>query len=258
MAGPLGTRRKRSHGRLWVVALLLALAIAGAVYALIDKDAYHPTTVMILMVMGGLALWFAIAVLFYLSGAFSEISTEGAGWVSGGDEHVGPALRSLKRQERPRSVGANEQWPAIPVVINRDRRACTGDLVLTGHRLYFICYQDESVAKAMGGKAVAQQFGILGALVLSLMTKKSAKRKEAEIEQARAESRRLPLEDRAVQHPLSLSLAASEVTRFVHSGLSGTRLEAGEKKYSFLEIDKGAFPMIKDWCDQNGIETKGL
>ena len=257
MPGPLGTQRKRSHGKIWVVALLLALAITAVVYALIDREAYHETTVLIMMVMGGLALWFAIAVLFYLSGAFSEIATEGAGWVSGGEEHAGPALRSLKRQARPRTVAA-EQYPAIPVVMNRDRRACTGDLILTGHRLYFICYQDESVAKAMGGKAVAQQFGILGALVLSLMTKKSGKRKEAEIEQARAESRRLPLEDRAVQHPLSLSLAAAEITRLVHSGLSGTRLEVGEKKYSFLEIDKGTLPMIKDWCDQNGIETKGL
>jgi len=254
MPGPLGTQRKRSHGKLWVVALLLTLAIAGAVYALLDKEAYHQTTVLIFMVMGGLALWFAIAVLFYISGAFSEISTEGAGWVSGGDEAARPPARRL---ERPRST-VEEQWPAIPVVINRDRRACTGDLILTSHRLYFICYKDESVARAMGGKAVAQQFGILGALVLSLMTRKSGKRKEAEIEHAREESRRLPLEDRAVQHPLSLSLAASEVTRFVHSGLSGTRLEVGEKKYSFLDIDKGALPGIKDWCDQNGIETKGI
>jgi hypothetical protein len=252
MPGPLGTQRKRSHGKIWVVALLLALAIAGVVYALIDKQAYHQTTILIMMVMGGLALWFAIAVLFYLSGAFSEISTEGAGWVSGGEE---AARKPMRRMERSR---VEEQYPSIPVVINRDRRACTGDLILTDHRLYFICYQDESVAKAMGGKAVAQQFGILGALVLSLMTKKSGKRKEAEIEQARAESRRLPLEDRAVQHPLSLSLAASEVTRFAHGGLSGTRLEVGEKKYSFLEIDKGVLPMIKEWCDKNGIETKGL
>ena len=252
MPGPLGTQRKRSHGKIWVVALLLSLAIAGVVYALIDKEAYHETTILIMMVMGGLALWFAVAVLFYLSGAFSEISTEGAGWVSGGEEAV---RRPVRRMERTKT---EEQYPAIPVVINRDRRACTGDLVLTSHRLYFICYQDESVAKAMGGKAVAQQFGILGALVLSLMTKKSGKRREAEIEQARAESRRLPLEDRAVQHPLSLSLAASEVTRFVHGGLTGTRLEVGEKKYSFLEIDKGVLPTIKDWCDRNGIETKGL
>jgi len=254
MPGPLGTQRKRSHGKLWVVALLLALAITGVIYALIDKQAYHETTILIMMVMGGLALWFAIAVLFYISGAFSEVSTEGAGWISGGDEHVGPARRPERRQARR----PEEQYSAIPVVINRDRRACTGDMILTSHRLYFICYQDESLAKAMGGKAVAQQFGILGALVLSLMTKKSTRRKEAEIEQAREESRRLPLEDRAVQHPLSLSLAASEVTRFSHGGLSGTRLEVGEKKYSFLEIDKGAFPMIKDWCDQNGVEAKGL
>jgi hypothetical protein len=217
MPGPLGTQRKRSHGKIWVVALLLALAVAGVVYALIDKEAYHQTTILIMMVMGGLALWFAIAVLFYLSGAFSEISTEGAGWVSGGEEAV---RRPVRRMERQR---VEEQYPAIPVMINRDRRACSGDLILTSQRLYFICYQDESVAKAMGGKAVAQQFGILGSLVLSLMTKGSGKRKEAEIEQARAESQRLPLEDRAVQNPLSLSLAASEVTRFVHGGLSGSR-----------------------------------
>ncbi|MFC1654550.1 hypothetical protein ACFL2F_01985 [Myxococcota bacterium] len=255
MPGPLGTQRKRSHSKIWMVALLLALAIAGVVYALLDKDAYHQTTILIMLVMGGLALWFAIAVLFYLSGAFSEISTEGAGWVSGKEEI---ARRPVRRMERPRSKSTQEQGLSIPVVINRDRRACTGDLILTSHRLYFICYQDESVAKAMGGKAVAQQFGILGALVLSLMTKKSGKRKEAEIEQARAESRNLPLEDRAVRHPLSLSLAASQVTRFSHGSISGTRLEVGEKKYSFLEIDKGVFPMIKSWCDQNGIETKGI
>jgi hypothetical protein len=256
MPGPLGTQRKRSHAKIWIVALLIAMAITAVVYAFFDKEAYHETTIMIFMVMGGLALWFAIAILFYLSGAFSEISTEGAGWVSGGEESVRrPVHRPVRKMERSR---VEEQYPAVPVIMNRDRRACTGDLILTSHRLYFICYQDESVAKAMGGKAVAQQFGILGALVLSLMTKKSGKRKEAEIEQARAESQRLPLEDRAVQHPLSLSLAASEVTRFVHSGLSGTRLEVGEKKYSFLEIDKGALPLIKDWCDQNGIETKGI
>ena len=95
MPGPLGTKRKRSHLKIWVVALLLALAIVGVVYALLDKDAYHQTTILIMLVMGGLALWFAIAVLFYLSGAFSEMSTEGAGWVSGGEETVRqPARRS--------------------------------------------------------------------------------------------------------------------------------------------------------------------
>ena len=236
MPGPLGTKRKRSHLKIWVVALLLALAIVGVVYALLDKDAYHQTTILIMLVMGGLALWFAIAVLFYLSGAFSEMSTEGAGWVSGGEETVRQPARRL---ERSRVKSVEEEWPSIPVVINRDRRACTGDLILTGHRLYFICYQDESLTKAMGSKAVAQQFGILGALVLSLLTKK-------------------PLEDRAVQNPNSLSLAASEITIFSHSNLSGTRLKVGEKKYSFLEIDRGAFPMIKNWCDQNGVETKGI
>ena len=106
--------------------------------------------------------------------------------------------------------------------------------------------------------AVAQQFGILGALVLSLLTKKSGKRKQQEIERLRAESQNLPLEDRAVHTPNSLSLAASEITRFSHSSLSGTRLKVGEKKYSFLEIDRGVFPVIKNWCDQNGIETNGL
>ena len=255
MPGPLGTKRKRSHLKIWVVALLLALAIVGVVYALLDKDAYHQTTILIMLVMGGLALWFAIAVLFYLSGAFSEMSTEGAGWVSGGEETVRQPARRL---ERSRVKSVEEEWPSIPVVINRDRRACTGDLILTGHRLYFICYQDESLTKAMGSKAVAQQFGILGALVLSLLTKKSGKRREQEIERLRADSQRLPLEDRAVQNPNSLSLAASEITIFSHSNLSGTRLKVGEKKYSFLEIDRGAFPMIKNWCDQNGVETKGI
>ncbi len=255
MPGPLGTKRKRSHSKIWVVSLLLVIAILGVVYAVLDKDAYHETTILIFLVLGGFLLWLAVAVLFYLSGAFSELSTEGAGWVSGGEEAV---RRPVRRLERPRVKSADEQWPAIPVVINRDRRACTGDLILTGQRLYFICYQDESLTKAMGSKAVAQQFGILGSLVLSLLTKKSGKRKEQEIERLRADSQRLPLEDRAVQNPNSLSLAASEITRFSHSSLSGTRLKVGEKKYSFLEIDRGVFPVIKNWCDQNGVETKGI
>lgn len=255
MPGPLGIKRKRSHNKIWIVSLLVAAAILGVVYAVLDKDAYHENTILIFLVLGGLALWFAIAVLFYLSGAFSELSTEGAGWVSGGET---AAPRPMRRLERPRAEAAQEQWPAIPVIINHDRRACTGDLILKSHRLYFICYQDESLTKAMGSKAVAQQFGILGSLVLSLLTKKSGKRKEQEIERLRAESRNLPLEDRAVQHPKSLSLAASEITRFSHGNLSGTRLVVGEKKYSFLEIDRGVFPVIKNWCDQNRIETKGL
>ncbi len=252
MPGPLGTQKQRSHAKIWLVSMLLALAILGVIYALIDREAYHPTTVLIFMTLGGLALWLAIALLFYLSGAFSDFSTEAAGWVSGGEE---VSRRPPLRMEQSR---VEEAWPSVPVVINRDRRACTGDLILTNHRLYFICYRDESLTRAMGSKAVAQQFGILGALVLSLLTKKSGKRKEQEIERLRADSRSLPLEDRAVQNPYSLSLAASEITRFSHSGLSGTRLEVGGKKYPFLEIDRGALPMIKDWCDQNDIETKGL
>jgi hypothetical protein len=251
MSGPLGTGRKRSHAKIWLVSFLLALAVSGVVYALLDREAYHPTTVIIFMALGGLALWLAIAVLFYLSGAFSEFSTEAAGWVSGG-EH--PA----RRPERHLPKAAEEQWPPIPVVINRDRRACTGDLILTTHRLYVICYRDESLTRAMGSKAVAQQFGVLGALVLSLLTKKSSRRKQQEIERLRAESQQLPLEDRAVQNPYSLSLAASEITRFSHGGLSGTRLEVGDKKYTLLEIDRGVLPVIKDWCDQNEIETKGI
>lgn len=258
MPDPLGTRKKRSHEKIWIVSLLLALAVLGAVYALIDREAHHQTTIIIFMTTGGLALWLLIAVLFYLSGAFSELSTESAGWVSGGEELPGPVLRSPGRPERPRSRATEEQWPAIPVVLNRDRRACTGDLILTGQRLYFICYRDESLTRAMGSKAVAQQFGVLGALVLSLLTRKSGKRKQQEIERLRAESRNLPLEDRAVQSPYGLSLAASEISRFSHGNLSGTRLVVGEKKYTFLEIDRGAFPLIKDWCDQNEIDTKGI
>ena len=252
MPGPSGLLRKRSHSKIWIVALLVTAAILGVVYAVLDRDAYHETTILIFLVLGGLALWIVIVVLFYVSGAFSEFSTEAAGWTIGGEQ---PVRRPVRRMERTR---VEEEWPSIPVVINRDRRACTGDLILKSQRLYFICYQDESLTKAMGSKAVAQQFGILGALVLSLLTKKSGKRKEQEIERLLAESRNFPLEDRAVQNPNSLSLAASEITRFSHSNLSGTRLLVGEKKYSFLEIDRSAFPMIKNWCDQNGIETKGI
>ena len=255
MPGPLGTQRKRSHQKIWLVSLLVAIAMLGVIYALMDKAAYHETTILIFLAVGGLLLWLAVAVLFYISGAFSEFSTEAAGWVSGAEAAV---RRPARRLERPRVKAAEDQWPAIPVVINRDRRACTGDLILTGQRLYFICYRDESLTKAMGSKAVAQQFGILGSLVLSLLTKKSGKRKEQEIERLRADSRNLPLEDRAVQNPNSLSLAASEITRFSHSSLSGTRLMVGEKKYSFLEIDRGVFPVIKNWCDQNEVETKGI
>jgi hypothetical protein len=258
MPGPLGTRRKRSHKKIWIVSLLVTLAVLGVVYALLDKDTYYGTAVTVLLVLGGLALWLAIAFLFYLSGAFSEFSTEAAGWVSGGDEPARPMSRAPGRPLRSPAETAQEEWPAVAVVISRDRRACTGDMILASQRFYFICYKDESLTRAVGSKAVAQQFGILGALVLSLLTRKSGKRKQQEIERLRAESRGLPLQDRAARNPYSLSLAASEITRFSHSNLSGTRMEAGDKKYSFLEIDRGAFPLIKDWCDQNGIETKGI
>jgi hypothetical protein len=265
MPGPLETQRKRSHEKIWIVSLLVATAILGVVYAVLDKDAYHETTILIFMAVGGLLLWFVIAVLFYLSGAFSEFSTETAGWVS--DAPISGTAKSVeetavrrpaRRLKHPRAESLEDQWPTIPVVISRDRRACTGDLILKSRRLYFICYQDESLAKAMGSKAVAQQFGILGTLLLSLLSKRSGKRKEQEIERLRAESQNLPLEDRAVQNPYSLSLSASEITRFSHGNLSGTRLQVGEKKYSFLEIDRGVLPIIKDWCDQNEIETKGI
>ena len=85
--------------------------------------------------------------------------------------------RALKGEDPTRT----DEMVAIEMAI---REARHGDVVLTDQRFYFLCYRDESVAQAVGGQAMARQFGLLGVLVGAALGGTGAQRLQQELEAA--------------------------------------------------------------------------
>jgi hypothetical protein len=286
MAGPLGLEKERNHAAIWMTSLLIAGALVGLAYLLFasfEHDSWFPSDWRRFLNRneveafggGGLALWILISMLMYAFGAFSKPARDTSGWGSGPEDasirprKLGPAARGSAKGQAglpaasgmPAAGGVpmkEGRWPTIEVVMRRERRACTGDLVLTDRRFFFICYRDESLTKSTGGKAVASQFGLLGALIHALVAGPGEKRKKQQTNELRHEFAALSLEEQVNRNQYSLSMLPGDIKSFSSSTLSGTRFETVDQKYPLTMIDKSTFPAIKSWCDQHGIENKGL
>jgi len=263
---PTFQERKTNHPKLWLVALLLAGLVAGVAYAFFaefeheswfspDLRSFLNRNELEVFVGGGIALAVLLALVFYRAGWFSREVLQDAGW---GQPMPVEAVETRKpigpeHQTRPRQSG----YPSMEVLLQRDRRACHGDLVLTDQRLFFICHRDESITRAVGGQAVASQFGLLGVLIHALFTKKGRKRKQQELESARRESEGLSLEAQAAKNRYSLNLTPQEITQ-VTKGWTGTHIQVGTNKYKFLKIEPAQIAVLGNWCREHGVAAVGL
>lgn len=278
MPNPLGQTRRFRHLPLWFTALAISAAIAGiayAVFAAYEHDAWFPRELSrflnhneaAVFAGGALVLALVIGTIFYRLGAFSGSSGPGQGWDGGPEPGQWPSAPSAGstpaaafETPAPVSIGLRHDGtaPRIPVVMQRERRACTGDLVLSERRLYFICYSDQSLAKANAGKIAASQFGLLGALIQALISSKSKKRSAEQLAQKRREYSAYSLDEQASRSSFSLTLAPREITLISSSSLTGTRIEAGGKKYPLIDFDRKLLGPLGDWCKNHGVETKGF
>jgi hypothetical protein len=258
--------RKTNHAKLWLVALLVSGLVAGVAYAFFaefeheswfsrELRSFLNRNELEVFVGGALGLAVLLALVFYRAGWFSREAQQESGWArpgtagpEGARKPIGPAGR---KTQKPSGHAPME------VLLQRDRRACHGDLVLTDQRLFFICRRDESITRAVGGQAVASQFGILGVLLHALFTKKGRKRKLQELESARRESEGLSLEAQAAKSPYSLNLTPQEISR-VTKNWTGTHIQVGTNKYKFLKIEPGQIAVLGNWCREHGVAAEGL
>jgi hypothetical protein len=271
-ADPFSAQKRTNHVKLWLASLLTAAFVAGIAYAFFAEFEHEPwfppdlaqtlnRNEVEIFVGGALGLAVLLALVFYRTGVFSQRSEE-TGWGSGPSRRpVAPVARREPARNRKavKAVQAPEVWPSIEVVMQRERRACYGDLFLTDRRLFFVCYFDESLAKAVGGQAVASQFGILGVLLMSLLGMRgSDKRRKRETEKAREELKGLTLEAQAERNPYGLNLTPGEITAVVRSTWTGTRIEVGEKKYKFMQLQRSELVVLKAWCTEHEVDTVGF
>jgi len=273
LPGTQGLDSKTSHAKVWLTAVLVAGAVTGLAYMLFagfEREPWFPRALArflnkneaAVFAGGAVVLAFVIALVLYARKTFTRSTTAEDGWGQG--MSLEPAATTTTSPGETRApagsgFGAGEDARQyIPVVLRNKRRACHGDLVLTERRFYFICYRDESLAKTVGGRAVAQQFGLLGALVHAFLSGSSRKRKQSQLEQTRREYESLSLEAQAEQNEYSLRFEPREITLFAHSGMQGARFEARGEKYAFIEIQKNELAAIKTWCERHQVPTKGL
>jgi hypothetical protein len=267
MQDPLGQERSKNHLALWFTALLIAAAISGiayAVFATYEHSSWFSGELRRFLnanevaVFGGgaAALAVIIAVVFYRLGAFSRALDPTQGWgIVPAESGAGSASVSRVSSAFGRREGGAAR---IAVVMQRDRRACTGDLVLSERMLYFVCYSDKSLAKANAGKIAASQFGLLGALIQAIVASKGKKSEAVQLQKKRQEYSAFSLEEQISRNSYSLSLAPRDITLFSSTSLGGTRIEAGDKKYPLIEFDRGKLPAVAEWCKGHGVETKGF
>ncbi len=269
MQDPLGQTRSYNHLALWFVALLIAAAISGiayAVFASFEHESWFSRELSRFLnanevaVFGGgaVALAIIIAVIFYRVGAFSRTLGPTQGWGDPGKTGASGASGHAPRVSAAFGRGDQGEASRIPIVMQRDRRACTGDLVLGARMLYFVCYSDKSLAKANAGKIAASQLGLLGALIHAIVASKGKKRAQEQLQQKRQEYSAFSLEEQVSRSNYGLSLAPREITLFSSTSLGGTRIEAGGKKYPLIELDRGRLPVIAEWCRRHDVETKGF
>jgi hypothetical protein len=277
MDTPFTPTRIRNHGAIWMVSLLVAGALTGVAYFLFaefehsswfgsDMRRFLNHNEAWFFPALGLGFWLVTAMLFYRFGTFSRPAQAEGAWGSGPD--MVPSARGRKpfsgagAAPAPAAGGGFVQagggQTGYPVVIVKNKRACTGDLFLTSQRLYFVCYRDESAVKANAGKAVAHQFGLLGVLIHALATKGKGKQRETDLEQIKAEVADLPLDDRITRNEYSFGMAPNDITRIQKSTWTGKRIEAGGIKYVFTAIEPAALQALGAWAIGHGIESKGF
>ncbi len=269
MEAPFVGQKESNHAAIWLVALVGAAALSGLAYFFFAEFEHSPgfdpalraflNRYEFLAFAGlGLAGMVIIAMFLYRFEAFSRPAGSQYEWGSG------PETSSRQRPERmpvahaePKRATA-ENVRAFTVTIQQKKRVCYGDMVLAPGALYFICFQDESAVTANLSKILISQLGPLGMLISSLLKLGKGKKRERELATKKAEMAMLSLDSRIGHSDYSFRLAPREISLVNKSSWSGNKIEAGNEKYIFGEIEAEAWLALGQWCQEHEVVAKGL
>jgi len=262
-----------SHGKIWGVAVLAGIVLTwlagvalGFVYGMLPYDLLELIAANDLAFRVVLLALFtvAVALVLYKLGVFRSAAppaqrfTAGLGAATAGATAGGAVLAYGGGAAAATSTTDGELGAPTLAVLIQSKRHCTGDLYMPAGQLVFICHKDQSIAAANAGKAVAQQFGLIGALIGALVASAGAKKREAELEEARAAAAAVAMPERLQLSEYSFALPAGEITRIKNSFWSGTFIEAGGRKLAFQGIDKPTKAALAAWCQKQNVAQEGL
>jgi len=253
-----------NHLKIWGLALLLAFPAKYVVWWLLwFVLRYLPVSVLdilfmvpylfSLLVYGGTAA--AIAGILYSQGVFFDAPAVGAR--PGGQSFgagTAPAGGGLVM------TGDGGTTQALAAEIVQGRRHCTGELYLSDGRLAFVSLLDQSIVKANAGRAVGQQFGLLGALIGALVSSAGSKKRDAILEEARAAAAAVALDKRLTLSQFSFSLAPNDIELVKSSVWKGSFIKANGTKYVFnqgIMSDEVKIALL-EWCGHHNVAAEGL
>ena len=220
----------------WQAAALVVGSIVGTGVFL--KTA---TMAQLLGSMGGVLTAAGIIGVLYASGAFV----------------VGPATFATALPPAHRYDAAGNV--RLPISLVRQGRIAHGDVVLLrSGELAFVCLKDESAAAAAAGKAVANQFGLVGALVGAAVSAARESGREEEIARLRHHAMQWPLEQQLSAHALNLRLPAQHLVEFHGGGwFTAMHLRTPSEQLVVHAIEPHDLPVLRGWLAHFGVAQRG-
>lgn len=251
-----------NHLKIWLVAAAIGIPVSWVLRWLLSFLIYRFGFFYIPYFLLWVLLWVAstvvAAVIMYRRQAFSEPSSTLGAQMPAGMGSTGMGLTAGAVPTPSVSTSSDNLPEAIPTVLVYDRLHCTGELYLANGELLFVCLKSQSAVKANAGRAVAHQFGLLGALIHAIASSAGEKKRIEALQATKAEIAHLPIAEQIQRQPQSFALTKDQITRFKTGFWSGTYFEAGGKRYVFPTPPKPFFGQITQWCSVNGVNAEGF
>lgn len=193
----------------------------------------------------------AVAAILYSQGVFRE--GVAASRSASGARPLGGGAGSITL------TGDGGTTEALLAEIISNKRHCTGDLYLGEGLLTFICLKDQSIVSANAGRAVGQQFGLIGALIGALVSNAGKGKRDAEILAAREEAAAVDLAQRINLSDFSFSLTPNDIDLVKDSAWKGAFIEAHGVKYVFNQgMPADIKAALQQWCVHHEVANEGL
>lgn len=135
-------------------------------------------------------------------------------------------------------------------------RRAHGYLLLEEHALQLICLRDESETAGNIGKATAGQFGLIGGLISAGVSGVRELARAKELRELYGAQQQLPTSERLKRHPLSRSVARSEITGLQKGDHIVPTLQTATGPIPIQAEVPGVFPAIEAWCGQQQIPVQ--
>jgi hypothetical protein len=243
---------RKNHAMIWMLGLGGGVLLAGLAYAFFaqfEHSAWFSTDLRRLLnreevpIFGGGGVLTAAGIIgvLYASGAFV----------------VGPATFATALPPAHRYDAAGNV--RLPISLVRQGRIAHGDVVLLrSGELAFVCLKDESAAAAAAGKAVANQFGLVGALVGAAVSAARESGREEEIARLRHHAMQWPLEQQLSAHALNLRLPAQHLVEFHGGGwFTAMHLRTPSEQLVVHAIEPHDLPVLRGWLAHFGVAQRG-